>query len=48
MFAQRRYPSHLHPPIVLVLNVRVADVDRVYKEWSAKGAQFLTDRSRLA
>src|SRR5437879_1107345 len=24
------------------LNVRVADIDKVYKEWSAKGAQFLT------
>src|SRR5438876_11972352 len=25
------------------LNVRVADIDRVYKEWSAKGAEFLTE-----
>ena len=25
------------------LNVRVADVARVYQEWSAKGAEFLTE-----
>src|ERR687887_2116146 len=25
------------------LNVRVADIARVYREWSAKGAQFLTE-----
>jgi lactoylglutathione lyase len=25
------------------LNVRVADITRVYQEWSAKGAQFLTE-----
>ena len=25
------------------LNVRVADIARTYKEWSAKGAQFLTE-----
>ena len=25
------------------LNVRVADIQQVYKEWSAKGAQFLTE-----
>jgi lactoylglutathione lyase len=25
------------------LNVRVADIGRVYKEWSAKGAEFLTE-----
>lgn len=25
------------------INVRVADIDAVYKEWSAKGAEFLTD-----
>jgi len=25
------------------LNIRVADIDQVYKEWSAKGAQFLTE-----
>ena len=25
------------------LNVRVADIDKVYKEWSAKGAEFLTE-----
>jgi lactoylglutathione lyase len=25
------------------LNVRVADIARVYKEWSAKGAEFLTE-----
>jgi lactoylglutathione lyase len=24
------------------LNVHVADIDRVYKEWSARGAEFLT------
>ena len=24
------------------LNIRVADIDRVYREWSAKGATFLT------
>jgi lactoylglutathione lyase len=25
------------------LNVRVADIARIYREWSAKGAQFLTE-----
>jgi lactoylglutathione lyase len=25
------------------LNVRVADIARIYQEWSAKGAEFLTD-----
>jgi catechol 2,3-dioxygenase-like lactoylglutathione lyase family enzyme len=25
------------------LNVRVADIDKAYKEWSAKGAEFLTE-----
>jgi len=25
------------------LNVRVADIRKVYKEWSARGAQFLTE-----
>jgi lactoylglutathione lyase len=25
------------------LNVRVADIHQVYKEWSAKGAEFLTE-----
>src|SRR6267378_923453 len=25
------------------LNVRVADIDKVYKEWSARGAKFLTE-----
>ena len=25
------------------LNVRVADVQRIYREWSAKGAEFLTE-----
>src|SRR5262245_46487559 len=25
------------------LNVRVADIDAVYRDWSAKGAQFLTE-----
>ena len=25
------------------LNVRVADIDAVYKDWSAKGAEFLTE-----
>ena len=25
------------------LNIRVADIHQVYKEWSAKGAQFLTE-----
>jgi catechol 2,3-dioxygenase-like lactoylglutathione lyase family enzyme len=25
------------------LNVRVADIAKVYKEWSAKGAEFLTE-----
>jgi lactoylglutathione lyase len=24
------------------INVRVADIDRVYREWTAKGAEFLT------
>jgi catechol 2,3-dioxygenase-like lactoylglutathione lyase family enzyme len=24
------------------LNVRVADIDKVYKDWSAKGVEFLT------
>src|ERR1700704_6629560 len=26
-----------------LLNIRVADIARVYREWSAKGAQFLTE-----
>jgi lactoylglutathione lyase len=25
------------------LNIRVADIDAIYKEWSAKGAEFLTE-----
>jgi lactoylglutathione lyase len=25
------------------LNVRVADIARIYEEWSAKGAEFLTE-----
>ena len=25
------------------LNIRVADIDKVYKEWSARGAEFLTE-----
>ncbi|MFN2640319.1 MAG: VOC family protein [Actinomycetota bacterium] len=25
------------------LNVRVADIEKIYKEWSAKGAEFLTE-----
>jgi catechol 2,3-dioxygenase-like lactoylglutathione lyase family enzyme len=25
------------------LNVRVADIDKVYKEWSARGTEFLTE-----
>jgi catechol 2,3-dioxygenase-like lactoylglutathione lyase family enzyme len=25
------------------LNIRVADIDRVHREWGARGAQFLTD-----
>jgi lactoylglutathione lyase len=25
------------------LNVRVADIDKVYQEWSARGAEFLTE-----
>ena len=25
------------------LNIRVADIHQIYKEWSAKGAQFLTE-----
>jgi lactoylglutathione lyase len=25
------------------MNVRVADINKVYKEWSAKGAKFLTE-----
>jgi lactoylglutathione lyase len=25
------------------LNVRVADIDRAYREWSARGAEFLTE-----
>ena len=25
------------------LNIRVADIDRAHREWSARGAQFLTD-----
>ena len=25
------------------LNIRVADIGRIYKEWSAKGAKFLTE-----
>ena len=27
------------------LNIRVADIQAVYAEWSARGAQFLTPRS---
>ena len=26
----------------LLINIRVADIDLVYREWSAKGAEFLT------
>ena len=25
------------------MNVRVADIQKVYKDWSAKGAKFLTE-----
>jgi hypothetical protein len=25
------------------LNIRVADIQRCYEEWSAKGAEFLTE-----
>jgi hypothetical protein len=25
------------------LNVRVADIDAVYREWSSRGAQFITE-----
>jgi lactoylglutathione lyase len=25
------------------INIRVADIQRIYKEWTAKGAQFLTE-----
>ena len=25
------------------LNIRVADIDRIYKEWTAKGVEFLTE-----
>src|SRR5207247_8057104 len=25
------------------MNIRVADIQKVYREWSAKGAQFLTE-----
>jgi len=25
------------------LNVRVADIERIYREWSARGAEFLTE-----
>ena len=25
------------------LNVRVGDISKIYKEWSAKGAEFLTE-----
>jgi len=25
------------------LNVRVADIQRIYREWSAEGAEFLTE-----
>jgi len=25
------------------LNIRVADIDKIYREWSAKGAEFLTE-----
>ena len=25
------------------LNIRVADIDKTYKEWSSKGAEFLTE-----
>jgi len=28
------------------LNVRVADIHKVYKEWSAKGAEFPKDHGR--
>jgi catechol 2,3-dioxygenase-like lactoylglutathione lyase family enzyme len=32
-----------HPDTVSsFLNLRVADIDRCYREWSAKGAEFLT------
>ncbi|NEE24293.1 VOC family protein, partial [Streptomyces sp. SID7982] len=37
----------LHPPTdpgtaTSFLNIRVADIERCYREWSAKGAEFLT------
>ena len=28
------------------LNVRVADIEAIYKEWTAKGAEFLTEPKR--
>lgn len=30
------------------LNVRVADIGRVYREWSAKGAHFVTEPKTMA
>ncbi len=46
-------PTHDKPAVTLVppsdpahassfLNIRVADIAAVYKEWSARGAEFLT------
>jgi catechol 2,3-dioxygenase-like lactoylglutathione lyase family enzyme len=33
-----RHPNHVSS----FLNIRVADIHRVYEQWSARGAQFLT------
>ncbi len=47
-------PTHDKPDVTLVpppdpstvsgfLNIRVADIDAVYREWSARGAEFITE-----
>ena len=41
----RRSPSRRHAILTRVssfLNIRVKDIEAVYAEWSARGAQFLT------
>jgi lactoylglutathione lyase len=35
--------SHMDPEDFPSPNVRVADIWKVYEEWSAKGATFLTE-----
>jgi hypothetical protein len=38
-------PDHANDPnrTSTFLNIRVADIDKVYRGWSARGAEFLTE-----